>query len=503
MFGPIDSVLAGPPDTRSVAEKMANRLQFFATREFLYDRQEFREFPLEVVKEHVAALTPLWDVRHTVDSWVALLEHPDARVRTLALAALFAREDPKLLPHLASRLEDKAQTFPHPSEPLSAHFLPPKFDAKALKTQSVGEAAASMIAFYMEHADGHAPHLKPTLADFKVYWDARKDRSHCASWYGVKLSRASQGSWPLGKSRIERVRAVRAEIDKLPDVERAWVLLSLLERQGREHLISDQELEAAAKHLGRDRLLGLLRRQANTDDPDWTISQRTGTWGYILAVQFVLTHADKLLRPEDGLTLLHYEAAEIASIRKGNSNPIQTASWAIGAAQLQPDKASAILRDAFDRFQEKHQTRDRAQLALALWRVRGPEEAQFLLDWFYKEEPGLGEIGFGRPGFLASLPGVRAPDDRKLLAAIVGDDRFETMDWQSLRQLIEVLNGWTQQPVVRREELERASHPFGMSHFTNARRQKAMDQYPKETQTLLDTLHTWRTAVRASLPRWK
>jgi len=42
---------------------------------------------------------------------IELLQHYDAKVRTLALACLFDKEDPALLPHLVFMAEDDAETF--------------------------------------------------------------------------------------------------------------------------------------------------------------------------------------------------------------------------------------------------------------------------------------------------------------------------------------------------------------------------------------------------------
>ncbi len=501
-----ESAIATPPDTRADAEGIAGKLKFFATGEFLDDRHDFHfhKLPPDVIKEYVELLGPLSDKQYPVEAWVALLKHPNARVRTLALAALFVREDPKLLPHLAALLKDKAPTFSQPPLIYDA-FVVPKFDPKALKEQTVGEVAGQMIGFYLWLVGIDLQERNPTPAEFKSYWDARKDRSHCASWYGVQLARASQRTWPVARERTERIRAVRAKIDKLPAVERAWVLLWLLEQPGCDILVSDEELVAAAKQLGPDRLLGLLRREADTDDPDWRHPQKQGTWLYMLATRFVLKNAGKLLRPEDAQTLLNYEFQELQSVSKGNISPNLTAFWAIGAAQLQPAKAKTILHDAFGRYQASYQKRDRTQLGLALWRTGGLAESKFLLDWFYREVPGLGESGEigGRPAFLHAVPGLRPPDDRKLVAAIVRDKRFDSLDWESLERLIEVLNGWTKEPVVDREGLRKAWHPFGISHFTPAWRQKAENEYPQETQELLKTLQIWRSAVRESLPRWE
>lgn len=492
-----------PSSTREEAERIAGKLKFLATHEFLYDRRDLRQLPENVVKEYQGLLRPLFDGQYTVEHWVALLKHKDARVRTLALAALFAREDPKLLPHLASLMDDKALTFPNVPQQFGFGFLEPKFEPKMLKEQTVGEMAGSMVGFYLWRVGFDLHERNPTTAEFASYWEARKDRAHCAGCFAVQLARATEGCSPPSEDRTDRIRSIRKKIDRLPRRDRAWALLWLLEEPGHAIMVTKDELVTAAKELGPDRLLGLLRRQADTDDPDWRYPQKQGTWRYRVATQFVLENAGQLLRPKDAQTLLAYEKSERESVSKGNISPNLTAFWAIGAAQLQPDKGKKILYEAFDGYQARYQKQDRAQLVMALWRTGGLAETKFIVDWFYKEEPELGAIGFGRVSFLRALPDLRPPENRKLLAAIVRDTRFDSLDWQSLSQLIEVLNGWTKDPIVSHDALRDARHPFGIGHFTGQWLGKAEREYPKETANLLKTLQSWRLAVRETLPRWE
>jgi hypothetical protein len=473
---------ANPPqDTKADVEKIADKLKFFVTPDFLFDRHESHfyllSYPPDMVKEYHDLIRPLADSKTPVDAWIGLLKHPDARVRTLALAALFAREDPKLLPHLASLLEDKAATFAKPPWPSSGGMMlvNPKFDPKTLEAQTVGDVAGAMVGFYLWRVGVDLHNRKPTLAEFKSYWDARKDRSHCASWYAVKFARATQGTSPVAKDRAERIQALRKMIDTLAPRERAWVFLWLMEDDGSRVLIPRDELVVLTKELGPDRLLGLLRREADTDDPDWAHPQKRGTWRLMVAFQFVLGNADKLLRPKDAQSLLDLEWQERQSVKKGNVSPILTAYWAIGAAQLAPDAAPRVLIEAFDRYEARYQKQDRALLALALWRTEGLKQHTFLMDWFFKEVPNPNEFGFGRVAFLASIPDVRTADNRKLIAAIVRDKRFESVDRQTLDRMVRIVNGWTGKPVFDPEML-RGTSP---------------------------SLEPCRAALRDSVPQWE
>jgi hypothetical protein len=491
-----------PPDTKLESERVAAKLKFFDTGVFLFDRDDLRftNLPKEMEEEYFRLIRLLSDDTHAVEIWTKLLRHADPRVRTLALAALFAREDPKLLPQIASLLEDKSLTFSSPEHFAGLGPLDGKFQ---LQKQTVGDVAGRMVGFYLSSV-GIDLHLRsPEPHEFKRYWEARKDRVHCASWFGVKLARATQGTSPPPKQRRERVKAIRKEIDKIPERDRAWVMLWLMASDGSHELISREELVVLVNELGPDRLLGLLRREADSNDPDWVHPQKKGTWRNTVAVEFVLANSHRLLRPKDAKTLLAYEARERDSVKMGNATPILTAQWAIGAAQLDPEAAAKLLREAFGRHQARYQKQDRAQLALALWRTAGLKEQAFLIDWFYKEEPGLGEIGFGRVAFMRSIAGVRSPDNRKLLAAIVRDKQFDSLEWQTLESLIQVVNSWVEQPIVDPQDLRKASHPLGMGHFVPASYGKAKMKYPKQTEDLLKVLESWRSATRASVSMWE
>jgi hypothetical protein len=58
------------------------------------------------------------------NSLVALLQHPDPKVRTLALGAIFEREDGRDLPSIATLINDSAPTFPNLLESLNQQAGP-------------------------------------------------------------------------------------------------------------------------------------------------------------------------------------------------------------------------------------------------------------------------------------------------------------------------------------------------------------------------------------------
>src|SRR5262249_22595145 len=184
----------------------------------------------------------------------------------------------------------------------------------------------------------------------------------------------------------EAVREVRRRIDQLPKADRAWTLLWLSDRPGTDVLATEEELVEACKQLGPDNLVKMLQRRIPSDDPD--VQPRASNNGpYARMVRFVLQHAPNLLRPDDAEALLACERWERAYERHDIVGPTILPNWAIAAAQLKPQKAGPILKDAWDRFQGKSSfdADHRAALALAWWQQAAGEDPSFVVKWFYEE----------------------------------------------------------------------------------------------------------------------
>jgi hypothetical protein len=489
------------PDARKDLERLADRLKFFNTGDFLFDRPGLHQIPDDVAQQYQTLIRELTSSKFVVEALVKLLKHDNPKVRTLAMAALFAREDPRLLPHLVSLVDDKAVTFSRPQPPSAFPF--PKKKMPRLDKQTVGEVAYQFVTFYLERAN-YVYGVKGTQnqGGFDAYWAARKDRQFCASWFSVQLARANQRTSPTPKERFDKIRAVRQRIDKLPRLDRAWTLLWLNGESGCPVLVSEAELIAACKELGPDRLILMLQRKIPSDDPD-VQSRRSNNGPYRGMTLFVLAHAPALLRPKDAETVLACERWERDYVKNAISDPMLTASWTIAAAELKNDKTKArdLLLGAFAHFQEVYQDGERAQLAVALWGLEGLDASTFVLKWFYDNPPAFGHFPHQRAAFLEGVARQRKPENRKLIAALVRNKDFETLDWQSLRTLVNIVNGWSEKPVVDSRLMEAAWHPFGVGHFDQSM-DKARQQYPKETEALLRTLKQWRSNVSAAIVKW-
>lgn len=451
---------APEPDARNDLERLAAKLKFFSTGDFLYGRVDLHHFPDEVGQQYQKLIGELTSTNYEVEALVKLLKHDDPKVRTLALAALFTRDDPKLLPHLVPLADDKAVTFSSPQR--VARIASEKQEMPPLEKQTVGEVANRSINFYLEPAN-YFYGVKGTQgnAGFDAYWAARKDREFCASWFAVQLARAGQGTSPTPKDRLDNIRAVRQRIDKLPRADRAWTLLWLNGETGSDVLVSEGELVAVCKELGPERLLLMLQRKISSNDPD--VQPRKGNnWPYRRMTLFVLKQAVTLLRPQDADALLACELWERDYLKHGISDPTLTSWWAIAAAALKndKDKAQDLLLQAFARFQGEYQAAERAQVAIALWRLVGPDATKFLVKWFYDEGPPYTHFPHQRATFLNGIAKHRNPENRKLLVALVRHKSYETLDWQSLKTLIPIVNAWSDKPVVDRKLVEAAWHPY-------------------------------------------
>jgi hypothetical protein len=492
---------APAPNARIELEYMAGRLTFFDVGNFLFDRMNVHRFPDAVAQEYQKLIGDLTTTNYDVAALVKLLKHDNPRVRTLAMAALFARDDPRLLPYLVPLVDDKAETFSTPM--LFSARVSAKKEMPRLEKQTVGQVANRFISLYLEPAN-YQYGVKGASGEpgFDAYWSAHKDREFCASWFAVQLTRADQRTSPISKERYDKIRAIRKRIDKLPKADRAWTLLWLRGAMGGGLLASDAELVAACKDLGPDRLILMLQRKIPSDDPD-VQPRRSNNGAYRGMTMFVLAHASELLRPKDAQTLLDCDAWERDYAANNISDPTLIAGWTIAAAELKNDKAKAkdLLVKAFDHFKDAYQDSERAHLAVALWRLVGPDASKFLVSWFYDNRPAFGHIPHQRSAFLQGIAEQRTKETRKLLVALVKHKGFDTLDWPSLRSFVTIVNAWSDKPVVDDTLMRAAWHPFHESHF-DQEIDKAKQAYPKETDELLRTLGQWRAKVRDAVLQW-
>ncbi len=475
-------------------ERTAARLSYFCAQNFFYDlpgcfgqREE----------DYLKSVAEISAVKAQTSELVSLLDHDDPKVRTLTIALLFTSGDPKVLPWIAAKAADTSPTFLDvlpDARPLLADLR----RQPLLQPRTVGQIAQAAVRPYLESAGiyggvgGAAGY-----PGFESYWMARKDRSYCAGWFRVELDRASGRTSPTQPERVSKIKAVRGRIDRLPEPDRTWTLLWLNGELGSDALVSEQELLEATKRLGAGRLMGMLQRRIGTSDPDLQ-PRENNNYSYARMTRWVLERAGSLLRVRDAEALMECEKRERES---GFADPNVTAWWVIGASELRPALATAVLPEALKRFQAEWHGDDRAQLAAAIWRSPVPEKTGFLREWFYRESPQRGRFPHSRALFLRLLGSGPTTELRRLIAAILGDERLESLDWQTLEALARTVNAVAGKPVVPQSELGRASHPLGQAHFY-WESETAAKQYPKETAELLRILEDWRSRMRASAAGW-
>ena len=415
---------SGASSVREDFEQAAGALSFFSWGDFLYGRELTLRVPGDEARKYNETLAHLIDSglagttgrpilrasrRASPEEVSALLRHENSKVRTLAMAWLFANKGQSALPQLVELVGDTAETFPVP-QPVASIYLPGRDPPDPpLKTQTVSDIARGMLAFYMERAGYYyGVEGKNEHPGFDEYWGRRSERAFCLSWFAVKLDRATGGISPLAYGAELRAHEVRRQVDELPPVDREVMLLGLFSaKTDLRDVVSEQDLVFAGRRLGAGRLLQLLRGESVIDDPDLPHYRDR-------IRDLVLQHSAELLRPADGPWL----------IEQGRTT--RKADWFRAAAGVRPESASVILREAF-------QTCDflgdgRARTATALWRLAGQENEDFLVEWFFGDEaPKVGRAPY-RVGFIDFLAERFQVIDRRLLARFVRDTRFEQLD---------------------------------------------------------------------------
>lgn len=315
MFYPC-SVICAPaptssPTTSTVEPEDCSKLPYFQVGDFVYGRKpgpamfghpmitldgkpssdpetEFAERQLD---EYTWLLQKVCDRGNDKQMVIQLLKDIDPRVRTLALASLFDREDPSLLPDIRSLCSDTAETF------ITHYFAeyasfdvddppPPPF-----RSQTVGDIARSFLSFYT--SDSGFDYTK-----FEKYWSERKDRRYCASWCAVRMLRASEGSSPIMRERLALTRRLIQEVQQLPNPDRCLELLYLSNGSNASQVLSGDFLLSECKNLTAEQLLHVVELKPDSNDPDI----KSLAAGHFHALEgmsnFILSHAGQLLRPE-------------------------------------------------------------------------------------------------------------------------------------------------------------------------------------------------------------
>lgn len=439
-------------EMRRKLEAATKEYTYFATDDIIANRHSENRWPAEVIAEQAKLAAELAKWSQQPQALRELIDHQDAKVRTLVLGALFVSEDPQELPLIASLADDKAPTFPHVHFSFRSDFRVPLHEM--VDPQTVGQVAQRMLAAYQR-----ASFIKNDDG-FAGYWRIYQGRQTCASWFLVKLNRATRQSSPPQPQYQHDVRRVISEVEKLPPVERAWTLVFLrsMNEQALDPALIDPACLASLQEIGPERIMQFLRRERVGDDPDLHFDNfdRQGYYAYGRMMQFVLRHAIELLRREDAAELLSQEE----SLRQARTGLGNFPEWAAAAAELtagDPAAASQIIEAALHRFSAFADFGGyQAVLIASLWRIRGADAKQKIVDWFYEPQAvhandNSSVIGVAR--FLRSVKAARRPDTRELIAALVADRRFDQTGRPALRELLDIASEGQATPLVSAEEI--------------------------------------------------
>ena len=448
---------------RTELETLAARLPCFDTQDLLWGRMpgiSLDSISAQDATPYCRGIAELVAMQAGEGDLLPLLKHPDAKVRTLAMARLMLNHDAKALPAIVALAYDPAPTFPNPQPPPS--YLAMSGVGPPPKDQTVGSIAKGIGDFYL-NAAGYGGGIDG-YPGFPAYWQAHKSCDTCASWFMVQLMRAHGGVAPIPANCIEKVREVRARVNHSPEPDREWTLLLLgssfqLDPGGPkaavDAFISEDEMIIVGQRLGPEKLLAGLRRHVPCDDPDLQASgvASPGALPADSAMRlFILHHASQLLRPQDADALLAQREAE-----RARENGLNSAAWAIAAAHLQPGRAGDILRNDLIYFQSPKRDwddgYDQADLGITLWQMEGKSGADFLTKLFYEDLSK--KNGHIIPEACSRLiDGVAdTPSARTLLAKIADDPRYKSMGAYATMSLARAVNRWVPTPVVSDKEI--------------------------------------------------
>ncbi|MCP4218820.1 MAG: hypothetical protein GY765_29580 [bacterium] len=482
--------------TKRDFETMAAKLTYLALESVLYDRPDhlFGVADKKEEENHFRIIGAATDREYSTKVLLKLLRHADAKVRTLAAVALFDRNDASLLPRLFPLCSDNAVTFDgHPE--LSKWWQRHTGIGPPEKKQRVKDFAVAMVRLYSKPAGFYFNLGALTQDRIDTYWNPRKHRSYCASWFAAQLNRTSGGVSPTQKECLPGIALLRKRIDKLPAADRAFVLLWLNGSPGSDALAPEAELVEVCKKAGREKLLLMLDNKIPCNDPDLK-PRPSNNWFYKRMQIFVLAHAEQLFQPKDAKTLLDYEHRQCYLRESHVTDPTVTPWWAIAAARLDPKNGASIIKGGMKRFHGEYRAGARATLCTALWQLADRAEMDYILRWFYDNDPGSGSSPMSRSSFIEETG--KEPDGKEMIAAIIRHRGLDTLDWDSLDRLVRTVNRWSKTPVMTEAELGKAWHPLGMSHFHGSQ-DEAKERYPKETAELLEQLERRRKCLRESM----
>ncbi len=413
--------------TENVFRRVASELPELDLGAVEYDRTTFLPGAPELAQKWDGLVREVVDPRHDPAVVEALAADADPHVCTLALAALFCRVDPKVLPVIARYVQDQRESFPRPL--LTNSYTVERYGERfPSEPRTVADVARSMLRFY------GVPYRADREA-FNQWWAERKDRKESLAWLRARMKRATQGTTPVQPDRRLEISLVYYHVDHLPDVYRELALISLFDNERLFDVMAtdfswdgglERQLVYAARRLYTSgHLLPLMQGKEEVDDPDW------GPAGLTL---FAMEHATEVLQPGEAEELLAWRDSMPL---EGAGNQLLWDWLTVGVARLQPERAVGLLVPLLERGRRGGSRA--VEPAVELWRLSGGTQAERLVDWFYEMPPGE-SMEKSRSNFFRFVIRRFSEDDRRWVARMVYDERFEYLDWGVLREVVTGLN---------------------------------------------------------------
>jgi hypothetical protein len=426
------AAIAAPEDdaskaARERAEGAARLIDFIPIESLIWNRwQPNPDAPPRATQTFEAFHKYVSGELRTPPSAIApLLRHSEGKVRALALSALFHREDPHLLPLIATCREDARVVATEDADRL----------------ESLHTLVERMLSSYVDERSAEVP-----PESFRHYWEERHLRAHSASWSAMRLRRAAAAITPSSEDRSTQIAEALKSVGLLPAIDRALTLWYMARLQRPSLPVPEAELVEAFRSLEPEQLIELMQGKQLTADPDIYPPQ----FKHALSVPdgsplrltrdtlpaWLFASVSKFLPKSSAPELLDAYEASIRPLARDQYGANLPVRWLIAAATLDPEYA--------ERFKAT-MAEDPNGMA-ALWQVRGLAEVETLLAWLFdpdhgnrlsSESPDRDGTDPGTPGarFLREIGSNVAAETDELVRRIASHPSFHLLSRTALTEL--------------------------------------------------------------------
>lgn len=408
-------------ETEALLLDMKGKLPFIIVNGFI-NRREPTDY--SEVKDAWRTLLPLYLRPAPVSVLEGLTHHADADVRVLALLGMVAQETREVVPACLRLMNDKTPTLPKYSGPRN-HIGPsgrlPFAREVLIQPLTVAEVAREIL----KRVDcGIFRSRGATEAEAIEWWAARNGNSDWLAWYDFLYTRAHRGTNSPPEDTKDAVLRFRTNIDALPTVTRAWVLLYLADdvfmNSGRweNHLATELEMIDAVTSLGADVLIEFLRSGKRLGLREPSLDDRGK------GRRFIITYASRFFTQE--------HADELLKLK------LFTA-----AADADPSRVRDVAKLGMKAFAGVYDNWERAKVMAALAALGNSEDRLTAVKWFY-DEPNKKGGSSSQSILIHELEQRRPSTWRDIVREIViqpAFERLQVIDVMYLAMAVERFDG--------------------------------------------------------------